>query len=79
MPIPKIEKNKPKIWKRFVFSIFIRDDKIIVTAGIAARTSTAFITWVKFSAKYTTELNVLIVIIHSMVIFQVLRNFVNRR
>ena len=44
--IPNIDKTNPIIWKIFVLSIFINEDKIIVIAGIAARTKTALITWV---------------------------------
>ena len=55
-----IDKNNPDNWNIFVFSIFISDEKIIIIGGIAANIKTALITWVKFKAKYTTELKVLI-------------------
>ena len=44
--IPIIDNNNPIIWKIFVLSTFIKDEIIIVIAGIAASTNTAFITWV---------------------------------
>ena len=44
--IPNTDNNNPISWKTFVLSTFIKDEIIIVTAGMAARTKTAFITWV---------------------------------
>ena len=60
VPTPIIDKINPDNWNMLVFSIFIIDEKIIIMGGIAANIKTAFITWVKFKAKYTTELKVLI-------------------